>query len=138
MIPCKPKAQKLTIFTLIFAVFATFSVSAQDGKALFMANCASCHNVFKDGTGPKLGGAINNEYFGGDNSKMHNWVHNPGKLINDEPYFAALKAKFGSVMTPFPGLKNEEIDAIIGYVEETFAKGPGGGKTRSEERRVGK
>ena len=27
-----------------------------DGKLLFWSKCASCHNVFKDGTGPALAG----------------------------------------------------------------------------------
>lgn len=118
MIPCKPKALKLTLFTLFFAVSAAFQVSAQDGKALFTANCASCHNVFKDGTGPKLGGVIEDEFYA-DKQKMYDWVHNPGAHLS-EPRYAALKAKFGSVMTPFPQLKNEEIDAIFNHIETVF------------------
>lgn len=129
MIPCKPKATKLILLPLIFVVIAAFQVSAQDGKALFQANCASCHNVFKNGTGPALGGVIDKEYYGGDMTKLYAWIANPGKLIAEDPYFADLKAQYGSVMTAFPGLKKEEIDAIFNYVETEYAKGPGGGTT---------
>lgn len=117
MTPCKPKAHKLILLSLIFVVIAAFQVSAQDGKALFKNNCASCHNPTKDGTGPKLAGVINDEYYQSDMNRLYDWVHNPPKYMK-EPRYAAMKAKFGSEMTPFPQLKNEEIDAIFAYVEQ--------------------
>ncbi|MFN4315445.1 MAG: c-type cytochrome [Chitinophagaceae bacterium] len=120
MIPCKPKAHKLTLLSLIFVVFAAFQVSAQDGKALFQANCASCHNVFNKGTGPALGGVLDKEYYGGSMDKIYEWVANPGKLIAADPYYAALKAEYGSVMTAFPALKKEEIDAIFAHINQVW------------------
>lgn len=124
MIPCKPKAQKLTLLTLIFVVFAAFQVRAQDGKALFQANCASCHNVFNKGTGPALGGVLDKEHYGGSMEKVYSWVANPGKMIAADPYYAALKAEYGSVMTAFPALKKEEIDAIFSYIDVTYKRPP--------------
>ena len=38
--------------TLLFLA-GTFNAQAQ-GEDLFKAKCATCHQVFKDGTGPKL------------------------------------------------------------------------------------
>jgi cytochrome c551/c552 len=124
MIPCKPKAHKLTLLSLIFVVFAAFQVSAQDGKALFQTNCASCHNVFNKGTGPALGGVLDKEYYGGSMDKIYEWVANPGKLIAADPYYAALKAEYGSVMTAFPALKKEEIDAIFNHIDVTYKNPP--------------
>jgi len=41
----------------VLTVFGSFTqANAQDGKALFQANCASCHNPIKDATGPALQG----------------------------------------------------------------------------------
>ena len=45
----------LTLTVLIAISFLNFA-SAQDGKALFTANCASCHAVNKRLTGPALAG----------------------------------------------------------------------------------
>jgi cytochrome c551/c552 len=45
------------ILLLVFLVFQTINATAApDGKALFQANCASCHNPYKDATGPALKG----------------------------------------------------------------------------------
>ncbi len=122
-------AQKLALLILSFFVFSIVSVSAQDGKALFNAKCASCHNVFKDGTGPKLGEVSTNEYYGGDMTKIHDWVYNVNAKLK-EPHYAALQKQFGSVMTQFnkADLSEKDIDAIFTYVNATFAKGPGGDK----------
>lgn len=126
MIPCKPKAHKLFLLTLIFVVSAVLPVSAQDGKALFASKCASCHNIFKDGTGPKLGGVLEHEHYGGDMTKIYKWVKNAAALANSDPYYMGLKAKFGSVMTSFPDLTDKEIDAIFAHINKTYADGPGG------------
>ncbi len=122
-------AQKLALLILSLFVISIVSVSAQDGKALFNAKCASCHNVFKDGTGPKLGEVSTNEYYGGDMTKIHDWVYNVNAKLK-EPHYAALQKQFGSVMTQFnkTDLSEKDIDAIFTYVNATFAAGPGGPK----------
>jgi cytochrome c2 len=89
-----------------------------DGKALFQNNCASCHSVFKDMTGPALGGVAERIP---DKKLLHKWVHNPaGVLRSGNVYFNTLKKRFGNIqMTAFDELSNEEIDAIIRYVDRT-------------------
>lgn len=122
MIPCKPIGQRLTLIFLSFFVFSIVQVSAQDvaaGKTLFMGKCASCHNPLKDGTGPKLGGVLSNDYYGGDIKKVANWVRNVNKLISTEARYVALKAQYGgSIMTQYPELKDEEVASIFAYVED--------------------
>jgi Cytochrome c/Cytochrome c7 and related cytochrome c len=108
-------------FNKIFAglfLFAIVSFSndvlAQNGEALFKANCASCHKTDKDFTGPMLKGArarVPNADW------VFKWVANTTTMVESDPYAKALKAKWGSVMTAFPQLKKEEITAILDYAD---------------------
>ena len=122
-----------TIRTLLFFSFIIFSadkIYAQDGKALFSSKCATCHNVFKKGTGPALGGFQEKENGKwADIGQLTAWIKNPSAFMAKDPYTAGLKAEFGSVMQASPDIKEEEVTAIASYINETFAKGPGGGAT---------
>lgn len=102
---------------LIFLLFSAFSLqAAPDGKALFQANCASCHSVFKDATGPKLRGVT-----GRVPSKdwIYSWIKNSSSVVNSgDKYAVEVFNKWNkTAMTPFPSLSNEDIDAILQYVE---------------------
>lgn len=105
-----------TALAFIIALFTVSPVMAQpDGKALFQSNCASCHNPLKDATGPALKGVD-----GRVPSKewIYEWVHNPAaKIASGDKYANDLYNKWNKTqMTAFPNLKNEEIDAIVAYV----------------------
>src|SRR5690606_20953938 len=86
-------------------------------------NCASCHHPLKDATGPALKGAD-----GRAPSKewLHKWVRNSSALIaSGDKYANELFNKWGKIpMTPFPGLSDEEIDAIFTYVNSVEPAGP--------------
>lgn len=108
-------------FNKIFAglfLFAIVSFSndvlAQNGEALFKANCASCHKTDKDFTGPMLKGAREREP---NPEWVYKWVANTNTMVETDPYAKALKAKYGSVMTAFPQLKKEEITAILDWAD---------------------
>jgi mono/diheme cytochrome c family protein len=111
------------IITCVFASFFLFAfllspdkLIAQDGAALFKSNCANCHIPDKDYTGPALKGWSTREP-GGD--WIYNWVHNPSGMIAKDAYAKSLFDKWKpTVMTAFPQLKNEEIDAIMKYVDD--------------------
>ncbi|HTF04273.1 MAG TPA: cytochrome c3 family protein, partial [Bacteroidia bacterium] len=66
----------------------------------------------KRGTGPGLKGVLD-RIPGGD--WKYNWVHNPNAMIKSDAYAQGLFAEYKTYMTPFPQLKNEEIDAILNY-----------------------
>ncbi len=137
MIPCKPAGQRLSILILSLFVFSIVNVSAQDGKVLFMSKCASCHQLDKDMTGPKLRGVLDRDPYNGDISKIHHWVRNVNQLVVSDPYYAALKAKFGSPMNPFDEtvLPDKDLDAIIKYTSEplvTAAPGPNGATPKTD------
>lgn len=117
----KPLFRKIAHSTLaiLIAIFAcTSTVYAQpDGKALFQSNCASCHNPIKDATGPALQGVSgrvpNKEW-------LYEWIHNSAAVIaSGDAYGNSIYKEWGmTAMTAFPTLSNEEIDAIITYVED--------------------
>ncbi|RYG30831.1 MAG: c-type cytochrome, partial [Chitinophagaceae bacterium] len=97
-------------------ILISTSVSAQDGEALFKANCANCHKPDVDFTGPALQGWKSRVPEG---DWIYNWVHNPAKMIDTEPYAKSIAAKWKPiVMTPFAQLSHEEIDAIMKYVDD--------------------
>ena len=128
MISCNLTGQRLSIICFFLFIFSIVNVSAQDGKALFNSKCASCHNVFKDVTGPKLGDVTTSEYYGGDMKKIYNWIYNVNTLLNSDTHFIDLKKRMGSVMTQFDktSLPEKDIDAIFDYVNKTYAAGPNG------------
>jgi mono/diheme cytochrome c family protein len=121
MIPCNPINRKVTQLFFILSLFSLQKISAQDGKALFNTNCASCHSPMKDLTGPKLGGVLERDPYNGDMSKIVNWVHNVDKLLSSDPYYKGLMAKYGARMTAFPALTDKDIAAIIDYTEKAYA-----------------
>jgi cytochrome c2 len=124
----KKHARKSVLVGLLFFVFHV-SVNAQNGEQLFKQNCASCHAIDKDVTGPALSGVLNRGPWAEDKKNLYSWVHDPAGFMAKDPYTKGLKAKFGAMMTGFPQLKNEEIDAIINYVMNPPAPGGGGDKT---------
>ena len=106
-----------SIFFFLLSGFL-FSVSsfAQDGHALFTANCASCHAVNKKLTGPALAG-VEDRWPSRD--KIHDWVHNSTKVIqSNDAYAVGLFNEYNKTqMTAFPQLSTKDIDAILDYVK---------------------
>ena len=119
---------KLRLFLFSIIVFSSTFVSAQDGKTLFISKCASCHNPFKAGTGPALGG-LEERHKWADHKELLSWVNNPGGYMAKDPYTQGLKAQYGSMMTGFPDLKLTDVTAIVSYINGEVAKknAPGGG-----------
>jgi len=95
---------------------ATTVSNGIDGKKLFQENCAACHSVFKDLTGPALAGVSKRIP---DRKLLYKWVRNPVVILRSgDVYFNELKKRFGgAVMTPFSTLTDQEIDAILNYIE---------------------
>src|SRR3954451_22952453 len=122
-------ARTLTIITT-FAFLLVFSNTSfsQDGKALFMQNCASCHAMDRQLTGPALAGATDRWP---DEKELHAWIKNNQKVLaSGYPYAVNLYNQYNkTAMNVFEGsLSDKDIDAIIQYIK-TYKPpaAPGGG-----------
>lgn len=119
-----------TLFASLFFVSLFFgkSLMAQDGKALFQTNCASCHALNKKLTGPALAGFEERGPWS-DRKKVYDWIRNPAGFAKTDAYSAALIKEYGVLMTGFNALTDAEIDAIVTYINTpppTPAPTPGG------------
>lgn len=87
------------------------------GEKLFKANCASCHKVDRNMTGPALKGAKDRwAQSGGD---LYAWVKNSlGYMASSGDTYAKelFQAYNKSVMTP-NAVSNDDIDAILYFVD---------------------
>ena len=106
----------LSSLLFLFILSSNNSVFAADGEALFKANCSNCHKPDADYTGPALKGWSTREP---SKDWVYKWVANPAQMIATDEYAKGLFAKYKpTVMTAFPNLKKEEIDAILKYVDD--------------------
>ena len=111
-------------FLFLFAALFFQEGFAQDGKALFQANCASCHAVNKKLTGPALAGVETRGPWG-DRKELYAWVKNPAGYAKGNEYAANLIKEYnGVLMTAFPSLTDDEIGSIIDYVNAEASKKP--------------
>ncbi len=107
---------------LLFFLFH-ITLQAQDGKAIFSANCATCHALDKILTGPALRGVTERGPWT-DPANRVKWVHNPGGFIPTTPYTKDLASQFnGQIMPSFPQLQDKEILAIFDYIAKAPAPG---------------
>ncbi len=107
--------------------FSSNHILAQDadpvaGKALFRANCASCHKL----DGPMTGPALRNvearlaEDEGLDRAWIYAWVRNSAGMIKSGDAYAnkTFKEYNETPMTPMPQLEDADIDNILAYTAE--------------------
>jgi cytochrome c551/c552 len=113
--------QSISVFVLLVSLSLSLSLSAQDGKALFNQKCASCHAIDKQLVGPALSGV---EGRWDDKAMLYEWVRNSAAVIKKGyPRAVTVYNEFNKIqMTAFPELKNEDIDAILGYINTGGAK----------------
>jgi len=89
------------------------------GRILLQDNCASCHAINKDLTGPALAGVLQRilPMYNGDKKGLYAFTRNPAKVMATEGYYRCLKNKFGAMMTPFANLTDRELDNLYAYIE---------------------
>jgi cytochrome c551/c552 len=112
----------------ILGVVLLGALWAQDGKALFQGNCASCHAVNKRVVGPALKGV--HERWGNDEAELIKFIQNSQAYINGNFKYSAYAKKLyeeynRTVMTAFTGLSEAEIKSILDYIKtetEALAK----------------
>jgi mono/diheme cytochrome c family protein len=97
-------------------------LNAQDGKALFSQNCASCHAVNKNLTGPALAGV---EDRWPEKKNLYAWIKNSAAYLKTgDPYAVKLYNDYNkTAMNLFPSLTDQDIDAILAYIKTVPAVG---------------
>lgn len=117
------------ILHLGFILLLTFSTSviAQEGdpangKALFNANCAACHKLDRDMTGPMLRNveARLAEEQGLDRAWLNAWIRNSAGVIKSGDAYAnkVYNEWNKTAMTAFPQLSDQDISDILAYTAE--------------------
>lgn len=111
----------LSVGALMFLSLFIFGTSSfAQGEGLFKAKCATCHAVFKNGTGPKLYEARKRWEDAGEGEFIYEWVRNNGALRASGKSQRALEIfqeYKGSVMSVFADLSDEQIDGILDWVD---------------------
>jgi mono/diheme cytochrome c family protein len=126
------KSLTIKFLQIVFILAFSLRVSAADvaaGKTLFINNCASCHakDMKTKLTGPALGGA---QARWGDDKLLYAWIRNSqSQVAAGVPRAVQIYGEYKSIMTAFPGLKDEEIENTLAYIEGV-ATGKIGGVTK--------
>lgn len=103
---------------LIGITFGTITTQAQDGQALFKSKCNTCHLLEKASTGPMLKGVKQKWTDAGEAEMLYQWVQNSTGLIGTGKSKMANEIKgFSPMEMPAQQVTNEEIDAILSYVD---------------------
>ncbi|PHN04361.1 c-type cytochrome [Flavilitoribacter nigricans] len=121
----KPSYAVKTVNTVSDAKAAAPAMSnlAQQGKNLFIANCAACHNKnMKDKLiGPALGG-VEARWSDYPKEDLYNWIRNSQAMVSAEhPRAVAVWEESDRlIMTSFASLSDEDIDAMLAYVNAVY------------------
>jgi mono/diheme cytochrome c family protein len=104
----------LVITILSIALSTLAAPPSEEGKTIFAARCAACHNVNKVLVGPALGGV--------DQRRPIDWivkfVHSSQTVVKSGyPYAVALFTKFKVVMPDHPDLTEDNIKSIVEYIK---------------------
>lgn len=108
-------------FLIAIIFFGTGFVYAQEGEQLFKTRCNTCHQIEKNSTGPMLKGAKQKWEDAGEGAMLYDWVKNSSTLIASGKSARAKEvAGFSATAMPAQDVTNEQIDAILTYVD-TYA-----------------
>jgi mono/diheme cytochrome c family protein len=119
-----PGLRKITVLALL--LLTTAFIQAQEistdpaivkqGEALFKANCKSCHALDKKVVGPALAGVTKRAP---SVQWIKDWVKNSAKMVaSGDEYGVKIYEEYQkSQMTAFTSLKDEEIMAVVAYIE---------------------
>jgi len=119
----------LFAFVMTLIMLTTFVTNAQEGESIFNSKCATCHAPHKDMTGPKLFEVRQKwEEGGAMEGSIYQWVKNWQVAAATDPYAKEVSTWAPSAMTLFADLTNEQIDAVLDYVDEQPLPGAGGGQ----------
>ncbi len=115
----------LSIALLVAGGIGISDVAAQDGEKLFKANCASCHKVDQNLTGPALKGV--RERWAGKEELLYLWIKNPNAAIaTGDSYVKTLVATWqpkAGIMAA-QAVNDADITAILDYIDNWVPPAP--------------
>ena len=88
------------------------------GEQLFRQNCASCHALDRDLTGPALNGVGQRGPWAENKNNLKKWIKNPASFISTDGYAKNLRTKYGIQMPAQTQLSDAEVDEVIGYITQ--------------------
>lgn len=102
------------------AIFSERNEEIAAGKLLFDKKCNVCHDVFKDGTAPKLGGITERR----TKKWLYDFTRDNSALImsGDIAALNVYKNWKGSAMPLYPELDSLDIENIFIYIEYEYHK----------------
>ena len=105
------------VLLMLLATTNSTLFAQASGKELFGNLCSSCHNPYKNGTGPALYGALGRQP---DEKLMKAWIKNNETVkASGNAYYTALTKEYGgAAMTVFAGTPDADIDALVKYIKE--------------------
>ena len=114
--------RNLAALLSLVLIFSVNDIKAQDGEKLFKSYCASCHSP---GTaklvGPGLAGISDKR----DKEWLHSWIKNsPAMVAAGDPEAVKIFNEYNKLVMPPQPVNDEEIDAILAYIEEAGAPAP--------------
>lgn len=101
--------------TLIMFFLPILAQAQVDGEKLFKTNCSACHLITeKKLIGPGLAGV---EERWEDKALLYRWIKNSQEVIAEgDPYAVKLFEEYNKSIMPAQNVNDEEIDAILAYV----------------------
>jgi mono/diheme cytochrome c family protein len=115
---------KIALLVLLFLSIHMGSKAAdpEEGKKLFQARCASCHNVTKKLTGPALAGVEERH----NESWIISFVKSSQRLVKagDKDALEVFNENNQVVMPDHPDLTDDMIRDILAYIKDEASKSP--------------
>ncbi len=115
--------RKITQLALVLFISSQIMAAppVEEGKAIFSARCAACHNVNKVITGPALAGVDQRRSI----DWIINFVHSSQTVIKKGDKDAvALFEKFNKIPMPdHPDLTNDHIKSIVEFIKAEASTG---------------
>ncbi len=106
---------------LLASLNAHAAPTVEEGKNLFIANCAACHNKnMKDNlTGPALAG-VEERWAAYPRADLYKWIRFSQSMVSEgHPRATELWAKWKpTLMNNFPGLTDDQIEGLLLYIND--------------------
>lgn len=110
----------LAVFLVVLSAQLAWTVSVQsttDGEAIFQDKCAGCHTV---GAGQLAGPDLKGVTAQRDRDWLARFIAEPDKMLAEgDPIATGLLQEFNNLPMPNQGLSEEQVAAVIAYLEAT-------------------